>query len=106
MAIVNEATLSSIQFDPLVLYGTETNPTANDANAIPTESDTSISTPVFFILAFGGDYEHLVNLLADLTKLDRLISISSVSLTLTDKTKLSTLNVTVAAQAYYYQLTL
>ena len=103
LAIQNEATISGIQFDPIILYG----------QPIQTAGSSSITvnipetTPLFFSLTFTGPYSNLLKLLENLTALDRLITISSVNLTISGKTGgVSSLNIAITSQAYYYQLTL
>ncbi len=101
LTIENEATISGIQFDPIILYGTSTTVTEKS------NTTGTMSTPLFFSLTFIGTYPNLLKLLEYITSLDRLITIDSVDLTLNNEEgTISTLNIAILSRAYYYQLTL
>lgn len=114
LAIDHDATISAIQFDPIVLYAKSSNTSATPTGAAADTTTTSAptaaatqTTPMFFSLVFGGNYEKLLELLDRLTKLDRLITIQSVGLSPAGTAGgSSTLTVTIQSRAYYYSLTL
>lgn len=99
LTVTNGATISGVQFDPVVLYteGSQPSPTppkttgqesnAKDSQtqettpAVPPTREDIQTTPIFFTLTLLGPYQNLVRLLDTLTGLDRLITITSVELT-------------------------
>lgn len=113
LAIENGATISGIQFDPIVLYGEVPPPPAPPAKPVeqsPHETTPqapaaqpveNLSTPLFFGLVLTGPYENLLITLNQLTKLDRLITIQSA-----DLSGSTSLIVSVQSRAYYYPLDL
>ncbi len=110
------ATISAITFSPLTLYDAISTPNSN-APRSPTGSKTNLAggvestnsalpvstlnpTPMSFGLALKGNYSNLIALLADLTKLDRVVSINSVSLNKND-TEGASLNLSLQSRAFY-----
>ncbi|MEK7166281.1 MAG: type 4a pilus biogenesis protein PilO [Patescibacteria group bacterium] len=108
VVIQNEATISGISFDSVILYGDTANKQValvavdENTNESAPVQDNTISTPLFFNLIINGSYDRLVNLLEQLTRLDRLITIHSVELTSSGKEAQSTLNLGVKSSSYYY----
>lgn len=103
LAIKNDATISGIHFDPIILYGES----ASASGQTPTQTDIPPSTPMYFSLTFVGNYPNLLKLLSHMTALDRLITVDAVNLTIANETDVnSSLNIAIASRAYYYQLTL
>ncbi len=76
LAQTHEATISGIQFDPIVILGEKSASDEKD-NKASTDTTTS-SIPLYFTLAVNGDYDHLIAFLTQLTKLDRIVTIQSV----------------------------
>ncbi len=116
LTIENGATISGIQFDPIVLYGEAPPPPGQPPAATPAKTTSrnaeetntpapipieNLSTPLFFSLVMTGPYENLLASLNQLTKLDRLITIQSV-----DLSGNTSLTVSIQSRAYYYPLDL
>ena len=99
------ATISGIQFDPIILYG-DTRPARplppTETKSGETATSTIQTSPIFFTLTLSGDYENLVELLDQLTQLERLVTINSVSLTNSQKTGNARLVLGIQSRAYYY----
>ncbi len=118
MTLGNGATISSIQFDPIVLYAQSQTPpsaTTKPNATIPGQNSPKVvpllplpntdigTTPIFFSLTLQGPYQNLINLLDQLTRLDRLTTISKVDLTGDSTSKgAATLNISIQSQAYYF----
>ncbi len=99
LTVTNGATISGVQFDPVILYTEEAQTTPspsegatqelNTKDSLPQETTSQVpltpediqTTPIFFTLTLLGPYQNLVSLLDTLTGLDRLITITSVELT-------------------------
>lgn len=116
LTVENGASISGIQFDPIVLYGetpppadqsppvypAEAQPSGTDATSTPAPQPVvNFSIPLFFDIVLTGPYETLLNSLNQLTKLDRLITIESA-----DFTNSTHLTVSIQSKAYYYPLDL
>jgi Tfp pilus assembly protein PilO len=102
LAVARDATLSGLQFDSIVIYDESESPLTASAAGTPQVVAASKSTPLRFTLSFGGTYENLMLLLDELTKLDRVVTIDSMSLSLgTSSDSTSQLDVTMQSQAYY-----
>ncbi|HCM37333.1 MAG: hypothetical protein UV61_C0006G0142 [Candidatus Gottesmanbacteria bacterium GW2011_GWB1_43_11] len=103
LAIDNSATISSIQFSPIVLYNDIITPTGTSAaDPVPVAIAQS-AILLNFNLSFQSDYAHLVTLLDQLTKLERLVTISSAGFS-GISSEVTTLTISVQSQAYYYPL--
>lgn len=103
LAIDNNATISGIAFDPIVLYASG----SAIVKPVTTTDGPQQSTPMFFTLTFSGGYQNLVSLLDQLTKLDRLVTIKTVSLAVAGNLESrSTLSVSISSRAYYFALDL
>lgn len=106
-----EATLSGIQFSPIILYGNAPQPVpaqveqpakqeATTAQPSPAVTIREVPlTPISFTLSYGGTYQNLVSLLERLTTFDRLITIETIRLQKDQQVKIT---VGVSTNAYYY----
>lgn len=123
LVVQNSATISSIQFNPIVLYEERpldsalvATPSSNIqeiiSNVIPKSSPSPVhqidvesipTTQMSFTLSFQGEYSNLVKLLDQLTKLDRVVTINSIELSLGQTSgAMSLLTLGIRSQAYYY----
>lgn len=101
LAQTNEATISSIQFEPIVLLGEKPTATGEDDKA--TKNTASVTIPLYFTLAVNGDYTHLIAFLTQLTQLDRIVTIQSVQFTGgKGGTGVASLGLGVGSSAFYY----
>ena len=101
LTIQNSATISGIQFDPIVLYEKSPPETETATETKDTAADETI--PMFFTLSFQGKYQNLINLLDQLTRLERLITINSVDLSVAKLAdEMSELKLGIQSRSYYY----
>ena len=101
LTIQTSATISGIQFDPIVLYEKSPPETETATETKDTAADETI--PMFFTLSFQGKYQNLINLLDQLTRLERLITINSVDLSVAKLAdEMSELKLGIQSRSYYY----
>jgi Tfp pilus assembly protein PilO len=121
LASQNGASISDIQFNPIILYQNDkpantvksletTTPETNTQTPVPQKTiitPPKVTSSLSYTLAFAGEYQNLITLLDQLTKLDRLVTILSVHLvggeTANEKSKL---NIVLKASSYYLPLNL
>lgn len=99
LADQNSATISGLQFDPVVLY--RESPPEVTTDVVSATPSAPTTTPIYFTLTLNGDYLNLVALLSQLTLIDRLVTIHSVTIS-KDQSGESRLNLGLTTRAYYY----
>lgn len=99
----NSATISGIQFDPIVLHSESPREVTTEVNVAAPSAATT--TPIYFTLTLNGDYPNLVTLLSQLTLIDRLVTIHSVTISKSQGGE-SQLNLGLVTRAYYYSTSL
>lgn len=105
--------LTSLTFDPLLIYGEDVAPSAT-SSATPASTDvlgtrtSLITTPVNFSFVFTGNYQDLRQLLLQLTRLNRIVTIETANLKVnqTNATSNATLTISLKSNTYYYPLPL
>jgi Tfp pilus assembly protein PilO len=98
------ATISGVTFDPIVIYNGEA-PASPSAEVNTPE--TVATTPINFSLVYRGKYADLVQVLNQLTKLDRVVTINSADLSIGEAEKQGAiLIVNLKTRAYYLPLNL
>lgn len=101
----NSATIAGIQFEPIVLYSGLPSPLESTNDGTIESPSASSTTPIHFTLSLSGEYQNLVTFLSQLTLLDRLVTIQSVTIT-NNQSGESQLSLGLQTRAYYYSTSL
>lgn len=114
VAKVHNTTITNLQFEPILLYGTDAEtpiappPVTQEDTTSPTSKsvlgETTEITPFNFELTFTGNYQDLIALLDRLTKFERLLTINSVQINFNEND--ASLVLVSQSEAFYYPLTL
>lgn len=128
VSVANSALISGIQVDEVFLYNKDgtaapgaptveeiqetTDATLNEAvedaatdvTATPTVPSAASRLDIKFTVSYQGDYLNIVNLLNQLTRMDRLVTINSFALGRQTVGQTSSLSLSLNAQAYYLPL--
>lgn len=108
LADSNNATISSIQFEPVVVYAKDgVIVDATDSSELEQKDESTAiadpATPIPFTLSVKGTYEELMSFLRQLTQLERIITLEAMDLTLenTGAAAENMLTLSIKAKAYY-----
>ena len=110
VAITQNVSLTNLDFSPVTVFGT------SDVAQVPVAStaaepakdilaaESTIVLPLSFSVTFTGGYQELVNVITQLTRMNRIVTIESADIQSADAAQSSTLIVGATTNAYYFPL--
>ena len=109
VAIAQGVSLTNLDFNPVTVFG------ANDVTQVPAASSAAETkdvlaaesiavVPLSFSITFIGGYQELVNVITQLTRMNRIVTIESADIQSADAAQSSTLIVGATTNAYYFPL--
>lgn len=112
VAIAQNVSLTNVDFNPVTIFGNESQiPTPNASAAAETQdvlaAESTTVLPIAFSVTFTGGYLELMNIITQLTRMNRIVTIESADIQLTTaEFGSNTLTVHAMTSAYYFPLEL
>ena len=111
VAIAQSVSLTNLDFSPVTVFGTSdlTQVPPASASAEPAKdvlaAESTAVLPLSFSVTFTGGYQELVNVITQLTRMNRIVTIESVDLQLsTTEGQTNSLIINATTNAYYFPL--